>query len=120
MSATPGKVCVDGVTEVAGQRVSVLHFIQCRDADLVGKPFFAHYDPDAVWLDDLTPAFADRFPRAITRNLPLREVTAAKCALPRPLRGHHISGLFGGYLRWRSSTTSCARGIGPSWGWRRP
>ncbi|MFF3664945.1 KamA family radical SAM protein [Microtetraspora malaysiensis] len=62
MSATPGKVCVDGVTEVAGQRVFVLHFIQARDPELVGRPFFAHYDPDAVWLSDLRPAFADRFP----------------------------------------------------------
>ncbi|MEV3919692.1 KamA family radical SAM protein [Actinomadura coerulea] len=62
MSATPGKVCVDGVLEIAGQKVFALHFIQCRDADLVGKPFFAQYDPEAVWLDDLKPAFADRFP----------------------------------------------------------
>jgi len=28
----------------------------------VGRPFFAKYDPAAVWLDDLKPAFADRFP----------------------------------------------------------
>ncbi|HSR85582.1 MAG TPA: lysine 2,3-aminomutase [Streptosporangiaceae bacterium] len=62
MSATPGKVCVDGVTEIAGQRVFVLHMIQARDPSLVGRPFFAHYDPDAVWLSDLRPAFADGFP----------------------------------------------------------
>jgi KamA family protein len=62
MSATPGKVCVDGVTEIAGQKVFVLHMIQARDPSLVGKPFFAHFDPDAVWLSDLRPAFADRFP----------------------------------------------------------
>ncbi|MBD2896120.1 hypothetical protein amrb99_50640 [Actinomadura sp. RB99] len=62
MSATPGKVCVDGVIDLMGEKVFVLHFIQCRDADLVGKPFFAKYDPDAAWLDDLKPAFADRFP----------------------------------------------------------
>jgi L-lysine 2,3-aminomutase len=62
MSATPGKVCVDGITEVAGQRVFVLHMIQARDPDLVGKPFFARYDPDATWLSDLEPAFAARFP----------------------------------------------------------
>jgi KamA family protein len=62
MSATPGKVCVDGVTEIAGQRVFALHMIQARDPSLVGRPFFAHYDPDAVWLSDLRPAFADRFP----------------------------------------------------------
>ncbi|MEU8122053.1 lysine 2,3-aminomutase [Spirillospora sp. NPDC049024] len=62
MSATPGKVCVDGVVELAGQKAFALHFIQCRDADLVGKPFFAQYDPEAIWLDELKPAFADRFP----------------------------------------------------------
>ncbi|QYC45389.1 L-lysine 2,3-aminomutase [Nonomuraea coxensis DSM 45129] len=62
MSATPGKVCVDGVTEVAGERVFVLHFIQARDPSLVGRPFFAKYDPEAVWLTDLRPAFEERFP----------------------------------------------------------
>jgi hypothetical protein len=62
MSATPGKVCVDGVAEIAGQRVIVLHMIQARDPSLVGRPFFAQFDPDAVWLSDLRPAFADRFP----------------------------------------------------------
>ncbi|HXW47069.1 MAG TPA: lysine 2,3-aminomutase [Streptosporangiaceae bacterium] len=62
MSATPGKVCVDGVTEIAGHKVFVLHMIQARDPSLVGRPFFAHYDPDAVWLSDLRPAFTDRFP----------------------------------------------------------
>jgi L-lysine 2,3-aminomutase len=62
MSSTPGKVCVDGVIEITGQRVFVLHMIQARDPSLVGRPFFAHYDPDAVWISDLKPAFADRFP----------------------------------------------------------
>ena len=62
MSATPGKVCVDGVTEIAGQRVFALHMIQARDRSIVGRPFFAHYDPAAVWLSDLRPAFAPRFP----------------------------------------------------------
>jgi len=62
MSSTPGKVCVDGVTEIAGQRVFVLHMIQAREPSLVGQPFFAHFDPDAVWISDLRPAFADKFP----------------------------------------------------------
>jgi L-lysine 2,3-aminomutase len=62
MSATPGKLCVDGITEVAGQKVFVLHMIQARDPGLVGQPFFARYDPDATWLSDLKPAFAARFP----------------------------------------------------------
>ncbi len=62
MSATPGKVCVDGVVEVAGEKVFALHLIQARDPDLVGRPFFARFDPGAVWLSDLEPAFAARFP----------------------------------------------------------
>jgi len=62
MSATPGKVCVDGIAEVAGQRVFVLRMLQARDPSLVGRPFFARFDPLATWLTDLEPAFADRFP----------------------------------------------------------
>jgi KamA family protein len=62
MSATPGKVCIDGITELAGQKVFVMHMIQARDPDLVGRPFFARFDPGAIWLSDLEPAFAPRFP----------------------------------------------------------
>jgi hypothetical protein len=62
MSATPGKVCVDGVADVAGTRVFVLRMLQARDPALVGRPFFAHFDPCATWLTDLRPVFADRFP----------------------------------------------------------
>ncbi len=39
---------MDGGVEVAGERVSALHFIQARDPALVNRPFFARYDPDAV------------------------------------------------------------------------
>lgn len=62
MSATPGKVCVDGVVELFGEQVFALRLIQARNAELVGKPFYAKYDPTAVWVDDLKPAFADQFP----------------------------------------------------------
>ena len=62
MSATPGKVCVDGIAEVAGEKVFVLHLIQARRPELVGVPFFARYDSSATWLSDLAPAFAPRFP----------------------------------------------------------
>jgi L-lysine 2,3-aminomutase len=62
MSATPGKVCVDGVTEVAGLKVFVLRMIQARDPTLVGTPFFARFDPAASWLTDLEPVFTERFP----------------------------------------------------------
>ncbi|HLU44960.1 MAG TPA: lysine 2,3-aminomutase [Natronosporangium sp.] len=56
MSATPGKVCVDGVAEIHGERVFALRMLQARDPRLVGRPFFAQYDPDATWLTDLKPA----------------------------------------------------------------
>jgi serpin B len=51
------------VTEVAGEKVFVLHFIQARDPELVNKPFFAKYDEKASWLFDLEPALgATHFP----------------------------------------------------------
>ena len=56
MSATPGKVCVDGVAELAGEQVFVLRMLQARDPALVGRPFFAAYDPAATWFTDLKPA----------------------------------------------------------------
>ncbi|MCY4190447.1 MAG: hypothetical protein OXD42_03825, partial [Rhodospirillaceae bacterium] len=57
MSATPGKVEVTGVQEVAGEKVFVLRFLQGRVPDWVGRPFFAKFDPEATWLDQLEPAF---------------------------------------------------------------
>jgi KamA family protein len=62
MSATPGKVCVDGVADIAGRKVFVLRMIQARNPSLVGQPFFARFDPTATWLTDLEPAFCSRFP----------------------------------------------------------
>lgn len=57
MSATPGKVMVDGVADIHGERVFVLKFLQARDPDWVGRTFFARYDERATWLDQLQPAF---------------------------------------------------------------
>jgi KamA family protein len=59
MSALPGKVHVVGTTEIHGEKVFVLQFLQARDPDWVGRPFFARYDPEATWLDDLKPAFGE-------------------------------------------------------------
>jgi hypothetical protein len=42
--------------------VLALCFIQGRDPDWVMRPFFAAYDREATWLDELRPAFGeDRF-----------------------------------------------------------
>lgn len=59
MSCTPGKVLVDGVTEVNGEKVYVLKFIQGRNPAWVNQVFFAKFDEHARWLDDLKPAFGD-------------------------------------------------------------
>ena len=57
MSATPGKVIVEGITEIAGNRVFVLKFLQARNRELIGRPFFAKYSSTATWFDQLEPAF---------------------------------------------------------------
>jgi len=61
MSATPGKVLVDGVTTINGKKIIVLKFLQGRNPDWVSKPFFAEFDENAIWLDDLKPAFEEKF-----------------------------------------------------------
>lgn len=59
MSASPGKVQVLGTQEIHGEKVFVLNFLQGRNPDWVGRPFFAKYDPHAIWLDELEPAFGE-------------------------------------------------------------
>jgi hypothetical protein len=59
MSATPGKVHVIGLTEVAGEKVIILKFLQARNPAWVERPFFAKFDPEACWLDHLRPAFGE-------------------------------------------------------------
>lgn len=57
MSAGPGKVEIQSVMEFNGEKVFVLRFIQGRNPDWVQKTFFAKYDENATWFDDLVPAF---------------------------------------------------------------
>lgn len=59
MSCRPGKVRIVGVSEVAGERVFVLEMLQARNPAWVGRPFFARFDAEACWIDQLTPAFGD-------------------------------------------------------------
>ncbi|MFQ5781656.1 MAG: KamA family radical SAM protein [Nitrosopumilus sp.] len=61
MSATPGKVQVVGTAEFNDQKLLVLRFLQGRNPNWVKEPFFAKYDENAIWLDDLKPAFGDKF-----------------------------------------------------------
>ncbi len=61
MSATPGKVHVLGVVTINNEKFFVLRFLQGRNPEWVQQPFFAKYDENAVWLDDLKPAFEEKF-----------------------------------------------------------
>lgn len=60
MSAGPGKVEIQGIGEIAGEKVFVLRFVQGRNPDWVQRPFTARYDDRATWLDQLKPAFGER------------------------------------------------------------
>jgi len=60
MSATPGKILVDGVEGEGDGRAFSLRFVQARDPGLVGRPFRARWTPHASWythleLDAATP-----------------------------------------------------------------
>jgi KamA family protein len=62
MSALPGKVSIEGVTQINGEKVFVLTLLQARNPEWVKKPFFAKYSEKATWLTDLRPAFGkDKF-----------------------------------------------------------
>ena len=62
MSALPGKVSIEGISNVNGQKVFVLTLLQARNPEWVKRPFFAKYNENATWLTDLRPAFGkDKF-----------------------------------------------------------
>jgi hypothetical protein len=86
MSATPGKVVVDGTPEIYGVKVFALRFLQARDPTWVGKPFFARFDPQATWFDKLQPAFGEKaffFEAGMERFKQLRKtVSTSKNRLP--------------------------------------
>ncbi len=57
MSAMPGKIQILGVNKVRDNKVFVLQLLQGRNPDWVSRPFFASFDDQATWLDELRPAF---------------------------------------------------------------
>ncbi len=59
MSADPGKIRVLGPVDMGGQKLLALNFIQARNSDWVQRPFFAEYDDEAAWIDELRPAFGE-------------------------------------------------------------
>ncbi len=86
MSSMPGKVLIDGVTQIGREKVFVLKLLQARDPAWVNRPFFARFDPTARWLDDLRPALghdewfwerplAQRLGEPTGRDRPFRDIT---------------------------------------------
>lgn len=59
MSADKGKIQVLGTATIRDEKVFVLRFIQGKNAKWVDVPFFAKYDPNATWFDQLEPAFGE-------------------------------------------------------------
>lgn len=60
MSAFPGKVMVDGIVTIGGEKLFALQFLQARNPAWVRQPFYARFDPEATWLDQLVPAFGEK------------------------------------------------------------
>jgi KamA family protein len=55
MSATAGKVVVDGTEHTSDGAFLRLRFLQARDPGLVGRPFRTRYSETAAWLSELEP-----------------------------------------------------------------
>jgi L-lysine 2,3-aminomutase len=60
MSTSAGKIVVDGPAFAGRERVLALRFLQARNPEWVGRPFFARFCSDATWIDELRPAFGER------------------------------------------------------------
>ena len=61
MSATQGKVVVDGIADFGDKKAIALRFLQARNPEWVARPFYAKYDKNAIWLDDLVPLDGPKF-----------------------------------------------------------
>jgi L-lysine 2,3-aminomutase len=61
MSTDLGKVLIDGVVDIRGERLFALQFLQARSPDWVRRPFFTEFSPDAVWFDELVPLQEESF-----------------------------------------------------------
>ncbi|KJX93331.1 hypothetical protein TI39_contig4335g00001 [Zymoseptoria brevis] len=57
MSTGPGKICVLGTMTIKDERYFVLKFLQSRNPAWTQEVFLAKFNPKAVWMDELEPAF---------------------------------------------------------------
>ena len=61
MSCLPGKIEILGIQEVNKKKAFLLRFLQGRNPNWCYKPFFAEYDQNAIWIDDLKPIEGNNF-----------------------------------------------------------
>jgi len=59
MSTYAGKIQILGVSEINDEKHFVLRFLQGRNPDWIGMPFFAQYDSKATWFTQLKPSFGE-------------------------------------------------------------
>jgi KamA family protein len=60
MSTLPGKIEIVGPAYVNGEKLLNLNFVQGRNSEWVRRPFFAEYNENAQWLNELKPAFGKK------------------------------------------------------------
>jgi len=61
MSTYAGKIQILGISEINKEKHFVLRFLQGRNPDWTGRPFFAQYDPEATWFTQLKPSFGEAY-----------------------------------------------------------
>lgn len=70
MSASPGKITVDGIARLQQGPAFALRYLQARDPALVGRPFHAVFDPSAQWWEKLRP-YSEQDEEFFTGGTPL-------------------------------------------------
>jgi hypothetical protein len=59
MTTLGGKLGIVGTPKINGESVFALKFFSARNPDWISRMFFAKLNPEAVWFDELEPAFGD-------------------------------------------------------------
>jgi hypothetical protein len=77
MIFTPGKCQILGIEKINGEKVFVLKFTNCRNMNWSKRIFFAKFDKNATWMEQLKPAFGEKkFFYEDENNLYLKEKKA--------------------------------------------
>jgi KamA family protein len=103
MSARPGKIKIDGIPEINGKKHMCLSFIQGRSSSWVKKPFFADYDENACWINELKPAFGERdffFNRNKSGVKRVDGLNMNPASSPPPRLDHAIEAEYGSSKQW--------------------